>query len=527
MTLAPWYPDAERFDARAVSAYVKTRYLDRLAYLIGQGVDVSDARRFLTKDDPFLFALAYLRHHLRDDATGGAITFSDAHLDWVEHAREWTTPTTEPEESRHAFIAPRNTGKSTWWFLILPLWAAAHGHIKFVAAFADSASQAELHLATFKRELETNSDLRADFPELTNPLVRGRGVLASDNRNLYLAASGFAFMAKGIDSGALGTKVGAQRPDLILLDDVEPGESQYSLDQMKKRLATITDVVLPLSTMARVVLVGTVTMPGSIVHQLVKSTRSLDDLSAEELEALAWIERERIVAHHYRPILPTNEGGERSLWPGKWSMDYLNRLRGSRSFAKNFDNDPMGADGDYWTSDSFTRGTVAGITRTMLSIDPAVTTKASSDFTGIAVIGYSPSEKKCLVKKATAVKLGPAFLRKYVLKVLEDFPEIGLVLIETNQGGDVWKESILHDLPVRVRTVHQHAKKEVRAANVLTDYERGRVVHVPNLNAVEEQMVAFPGGPNDDIVDAVVSGVARFLHPRKKKGMGATSASYI
>lgn len=511
-----WTTNAEEFDARGYAR----RLMKRIASTKTDD-SLSVKRRTYTKNDPLAFALVYLRHHLKDDATGGAITFSDAHLEWVTRAKEWIVPPTEPEESRHAEVAPRSTGKSTWWFLILPLWAAAHGHLKFVAAFADSAAQAELHLASFKRELETNALLRADFPELVAPATRGRGALVSDNSSMFQAASGFAFMAKGIDSGALGTKVGAQRPDLILLDDVEPGESSYSLAQMKKRLSTITDVILPLSFMARVVLVGTVTMPGSIVHQLVRRANGLPVEEGEE-----WIENEHFTPHHYHPIITRDDGTERSVWPGKWPMEYLDERRHTRSFAKNFANDPMGADGDYWTPDSFIIGAVEGVTHTLLSIDPAVTTKASSDFTGLGVVGYSPMERKCYVSMATAVKLGPAFLRERVLKILEKYPDIGLILIETNQGGDTWK-SILHDMPVRVVTVHQTVKKEVRAATVLNHYDRGRVLHAHDLTALETQMVAFPGAPNDDLVDAVGSGIAYFLNRKRKRRAGSVSESYV
>ena len=173
-----------------------------------------------TRYDPMLFAVRYLGHHLKGEETGGEVTWSDAHLEWFRHARRWAVRPEEVASERDAYVAPRGMGKSTFFFLILPLWAAAHQHVKFAAAFADSSAQAQAHLATFKRELETNVKLRRDYPNLCAPAKRLRGVTVSDHVGMLHAQSGFVFAARGIDSGSLGMKVGNLRPDLLLMDDV-------------------------------------------------------------------------------------------------------------------------------------------------------------------------------------------------------------------------------------------------------------------------------------------------------------------
>src|SRR5439155_20408185 len=113
-------------------------------------------RKALTRLDPLLFGLLYLPHHMKGKQTGDRITLADCHLDWARRARQWVRPVEEPRSARDVFVSPRESAKSTWWFLIIPMWAAAHGFVRFVAAFSDSASQAEQHLATFKAELDGN-----------------------------------------------------------------------------------------------------------------------------------------------------------------------------------------------------------------------------------------------------------------------------------------------------------------------------------------------------------------------------------
>ncbi|MFE4671106.1 hypothetical protein [Streptomyces sp. NPDC056723] len=520
--------DAETFDL--------TAYLARFdAKLLAE----PEGRRVLTRLDPLLFALVYVRHHLRDSE--GRMTFGDAHLDWCRAARAWVKPATTPAEQRDAYVAPRNMGKSTWWFLILPLWAAAHGHVRFAAAFASSATQAETHLGTFKREIDGNELLRRDFLDLCTPAKRPSGGNVADTQNMYIARNGFVFAARGIDSSNLGMKVGETRPDLILCDDIEPDESSYSIELARKRRVTLIDSILPLNVYARVVISGTVTMPGSIVHQLVKHGRGV--------ETAEWVREEGFRAHYTPPIVQRSDGTERSVWPAKWPLAYLKSIEHTRSFAKNYANDPMGADGELWTPDDFRYPEPPGplenlggldgadrvdpvtgldpVTHMMLSIDPAVTAKKGSDYTGIAVVSWSAQHKRCTVHAAVGLKIQPGpLLRERVLALLDEYPQIGLVLIEVNQGGDTW-QAILHGMPVKVKTVTQSENKFTRAEGVLNHYQRGRVIHARRLVEVEQQMCAFPKAPHDDLVDAVGSAVRRFIPNKQREVSKASSASYL
>lgn len=513
---------------------------DLTTYLAGideRLLEVSEGRRILTRLSPMLFGLLYFPHHL--STPDGQITLSDMHVEWCDQAKRWIAPNREPRQNRTTEVGPRNSGKSTWWFLIMPTWAGAHQHRKFAAAFSDSATQAETHLLTFRHELETNALLRLDFPELCRPARKLRGTAESDNVGMYIAANRFVFAARGVDTKSLGLKVGDQRPDLLILDDIEPGEENYSPALKEKRLGALIDSILPLNEFAAVVLVGTVTMPDSIVHDLVRTVTQPGDPAQ-------WITDQRFVCHYY-PALDTDEttGELRSIWPEKWPVAYLKSIRHTRDFKKNFQNDPTGRDGDYFTADDITYGSLPAVNAMLLSIDPAVTSKAKSDFTACAVIGCQPAQygieggrrtvsqpKRCEVRYAVArrVQVGEP-LRAWVLAVLADHPDTRGVLIETNQGGDAWK-AILHDLPVPIRTVHNTVPKEVRAATLATRYQTPvncrRVIHTEAHPQLEAQLVGFPKSAYDDLVDAVGNGVAVFLGGQEKPEAptGVRSASY-
>lgn len=498
----------------------------------------TEVRRVKTREDPALFALVYLSRHLTDKATG-RVTLSDVHFAWAETAKGWIEPQTTPAADRRAEVAPREMGKSTWWFLLLPMWAAAHGHVGFAAAFADTDAQATGHLATFKAELDTNRLIREDYPDLVEPRTRGRGTVMADRVSLYHARSGFVFAAAGMDSSNLGMKVGDRRPDLIILDDIEPHAARYSAELAKKRLATLREAILPLNIYAHVIAVGTVTMQGSIIHMIVK--RSRGEFEDDPDEPTNWVEEEGISARHWLPIIDTEDGGRASIWPAKWPLSFLESIEHTAGYAKNYANDPLGADGDYWTAEDFRRlpytpGLAAALTHEVISVDPAVTTKDSSDFTAISAVGWAspklspgPFARKVAVLESRAIKTGADGIRLAVLAMIERALERGhavIVIVEVNQGGDLWKR-ILHDLPVRVKVYTVTSPKPVRAADALDHYQRGRVAHAPGLRDLEGEMAAFPNAPHDDRVDATGAGVRYFLS-RKPGGVkaGAISASY-
>lgn len=485
----------------------------------------SEGRRILTRLNPRLFAICYLSHHLAGTETDGVISFSEAHLDWYDQMLEWVKPSSKPKVWRRGYVAPRNSAKSTVWFLIAPLWSASHGFVKFIAAFADAATQAEGHLTTLKRELDTNELLRKDYPDLCAPAVREtRGTLVSDNRGLMQQRNGFIFAARGIDSAALGLKVGERRPDLLILDDIEPSESNYSAYLVEKRKSTLVNAILPLNDWARVVLVGTVTMDGSLIHQLVRTVTT-----SEKPEA--WIADERFRCHYYPALVEQDDGGERSLWPEKWPLDYLLSIRHTRSFALNMQNQPVSADGLMWADSDIVVADpgpeVLARCRHMLSVDPATTTKTSSDFTGLAVLSHDRTDVTqahpagvVYVREVQGVKLTGKPLRQHVIGLLTTYPEVTVLYVETNQGGDLWAD-VFDGLPVKYVTKHQSVKKEVRAGWLLNGYQRRAVVHVKALPRYVSELLAFPRGLHDDMVDSVGTGYAAMT------GAGAEEVSTL
>jgi predicted phage terminase large subunit-like protein len=224
-------------------------------------------------------------------------------------------------------------------------------------------------------------------------------------------------------------------------------------------------------------------------------------------QALRWVIDEQINVHYFPAIMADAAGTERSLWPEFWSLDYLNSIRHTRNFYMNYLNKPTSLDSYRYT---------------MISVDPAIKTKAANDYTGIVVVSFG-DDGKCYVRHAEQIRIVSTELKQKITDLIEKF-DAKLVYCEVNQGGDLWR-SVFDGIPAKFRSVHQTEKKELRAARALDYYKKNLVFHTKNFSDLEEQMFAFPKVPHDDILDAMATGVHYFLGNSQKST--ARKRSYL
>src|SRR3546814_12010828 len=93
-----------------------------------------------------------------------------------------------------------------------------------------------------------------------------------------------------------------------------------------------------------------------------------------------------------------------------------------------------------------------------------------------------------------------AALREKVLSILEMYPEISLLMIEGNQGQELWRE-VFHDMPVKIHIFSNSEPKEVRAGRVHALYQRipSRVLPTARLPQAEAQMAGLPAMTHAEI----------------------------
>lgn len=146
------------------------------------------------------------------------------------------------------------------------------------------------------------------------------------------------------------------------------------------------------------------------------------------------------------------------------------------------------------------------LARVVVSVDPAVSSNAESDMTGIVVAGQDINGV-CYILQDCTDRYTP---EGWAAKAIELYHQYGAdrIVAERNQGGEMVRYTFKTiDETIPIKLVHASRGKFARAEPVSSLYERGRVKHAKGLDALEDQMVQWEplgsiGSP--DRLDAMV-----------------------
>jgi hypothetical protein len=442
-------------------------------------------RREITRANPLTFALTYLGPYVTDAATG-TISFAELHLDLCRILAEWATPGAH----RHAVVGPRKGGKSVYRGIVGPAWALAHGHRTFVQAFGATNDAARGHLANVLDLLHGRDRygcsplLLADFPEL-------RPVKGAGGAGRTVLEGGGVLAAHGHGANYLGQLVGAERPDVLVGDDLTSGISA-SEDEVAKVKNRLRAEVLPMNDEAAVLLVGTVFAVGDLMDDVV---RAANRQPARGKDKGRWLAAERFICHYH----PAN-------WPVRWTPERLaaERAADEHTYALKFAPHLLGT-----AIDSTRRFTpelwrwVVGFPTAVraISIDPAVTAGPKADHTAIVVAGMDAvgmdargHGRTCLehVEQLRTDDIEDIRRRIFALCSVPGQRIRPTVVLWGRQNGGALLAEQLHPLPegVKLITYAESAPKHVRIEVFHRQVKRGAVVLAEERREVLGQFTA-------------------------------------
>ncbi len=154
------------------------------------------------------------------------------------------------------------------------------------------------------------------------------------------------------------------------------------------------------------------------------------------------------------------------------------------------------------------------LSRIVVSVDPAVSSRTSSDETGIIVAGADEDGHAYVLEDASG-RMSPDGWARRAIAMLDKYGA-DRIIGESNNGGDLVEHTIRTAYESRVipyKSVHASRGKYARAEPVSALYEQGKVHHVGGLDALEDQMCMWTPGAegSPDRMDALVWAVTELL----------------
>jgi len=207
----------------------------------------------------------------------------------------------------------------------------------------------------------------------------------------------------------------------------------------------------------------------------------------------------------------TTQANARNLAPS-FLREILGRYEGTRLYRQEVLGEYLEeVEGALWCRDWIDRDRVASVDmerlrRIVVAIDPAVTSDADSDETGIVVAGLGIDGHGYVLEDLSGRSSPDAWARRAVNAL--DRHGADRIIGEANNGGDLIEHTLRTVRPnVPYRKVHASRGKAARAEPIAALYEQGKVHHVGGFRELEDQLCSWEplsGMRSPDRLDALV-----------------------
>lgn len=393
--------------------------------------------------------------------------------------------------------APRGHAKSTILSLVYPLWCILTKRKKFLILISDSIGQAAELLGTIVEELETNERILEDFGKIAGYIPPTHEEKSKWTARDIVTLTGIKVIAASWTSRLRGLRYGAQRPDLIIVDDIENDQNVQSAEQRQKVDKVFRSSILNLGDETTQII-----MVGTVLHYDALLPRLLADPPPN------WATR----------FYTAYKSDGTPLWPEYWTLQRLEDKRaeiGSIAFEQEFMNNPL----DEGSRILYRNATYDSVDMNFLKcfayVDLASKTKEVNDYTAIVTVGIHSQTNKIYVVAADRLRgdiykqidlIYSHFDKFHHQKIA--FEEVAyqtvlqqVIARETEKNGKYAGRYI----PVvpQGKTID----KVQNAKSISAFCENGTVIFNNSFQEFNAEVDQFPKASHDDFVDALVGAV--------------------
>lgn len=201
------------------------------------------------------------------------------------------------------------------------------------------------------------------------------------------------------------------------------------------------------------------------------------------------------------------------LFPEKLSREFLENARktmGSRLFSNQYLNTVIGEEDQHFHKKWFKyKIEIPADCFHFAFIDPAIGQKDSNDYTAIVVIAVD-KDRNWYVRAANRYRMGPTEIVAKCFEVAATYKPmaIGIETVAYQQaliyliGEEIQRRG--HPIPVTAISRTKQSK-ESRVLALVPRMEWGKLFMLPDQTDLEDELLFFPRGKFDDLIDALAS----------------------
>lgn len=400
---------------------------------------------------------------------------------------------------------------------------------KFGLYVSSTQLKADSHVASIASKIESKSFAQY-YRKMSKRALNQYGSSKGWRRDILRCGNGFTLQSFGLDTGMRGIKIDDYRPDFIILDDVD--ESNESAIVTLKKEKVITDAILPSGSSDCAVL---------FIQNLIHT----DSIASRLYDGRADFLKNRILSGVYPAIEnmahEQREDGKFYITAGTatWEGQSIEICQmqihdwGLSSFLRESQHE-IDKTGGIWDHIEFMHKEYNEIKnkliRTVVWVDPAVTSTDNSDSQGISCGGTISENHMVNLYAWEGIDTPHNAIKRAIYIALEYGSDS--VGIETDNGGDAWKsvyelacqeirkeitekwikenpDKHIDEMPNIAlpkfkadKAGHGHGSKVERNQRMLTDYEKGMVSHMIGTHTTLEKALRRFSNPPLDLCDS-------------------------
>lgn len=448
-----------------------------------------EERVFLAEHSFGLFCIYYFDRYFK-------YSLADYHYDFFQDCHDLV----DNKIREVAWIAFRESGKTSIAKLFV-IWLICYKKRSYLNIDSFDKENAERILFDVAYELVNNTRLQADYGVL---FAKARGIdeIKQNRINNFVTENGIRVEAHSTQESVRGRLHLNQRPDCLILDDIETNKTKDSQAYTKQVADHISEAMAGMSVDGFMLYLGNYITEAGNINNLFERAKIDPNIRVRNIPVVI----DGKPAWEAKYVMSDEEVGDTN----KVSIEAKRIQLGSLVFSYEMMNQPI-----YDLMAEFKKEFVQPEveetikqkeTTCYITIDSAVSEKESADFTGVTINRISVENKWYI--KTYRLKCNSKELIDHIFFLHKTYTPnfIGLeettftMAIQPFLEDEMRKRSMFFTItPVK----HQGTKKETRIRGLIPRWESKSIFLVGDNIELLDEMRVFPNGQHDDVLESL------------------------